>query len=95
MAEAKARRHSTLSEAMEVGASMDADCLLLTHFSQRYCQAPTTGKRRGKGKMIAAMAFDGMRVPVSQLNYLKHQQKAMRVLFQQQQDNSSDSEGTG
>lgn len=38
--DAKAKRHSTTSEALAVGASMHAKCVLLTHFSQRYQKLP-------------------------------------------------------
>ena len=40
-AEARKKNHSTISEAIEVGAAMDARHVLLTHFSQRYARIPT------------------------------------------------------
>ena len=40
-AEARKKNHSTISEAIEVGAAMDARQVLLTHFSQRYAKIPT------------------------------------------------------
>ena len=38
--EARAKNHSTTSEALRVGALMRARATVLTHFSQRYCKIP-------------------------------------------------------
>jgi ribonuclease Z len=38
--DAKAKKHSTTSEALGVGAQMDAKAVVLTHFSQRYQKIP-------------------------------------------------------
>ena len=40
--DAEAKKHSTTSEAIGVGIAMEAKCLLLTHFSQRYQKIPST-----------------------------------------------------
>ena len=39
-ADAVKKRHSTTSEALQVGASMKAKAVVLTHFSQRYSRLP-------------------------------------------------------
>ena len=39
--DAKAKKHSTTSEAIGVGAAMGAKRLILTHFSQRYQKTPS------------------------------------------------------
>ncbi|PGG96276.1 hypothetical protein AJ79_09648 [Helicocarpus griseus UAMH5409] len=39
--DAKAKRHSTVSEALDVAKRMDAKNVILTHFSQRYANKPT------------------------------------------------------
>ena len=39
--DAKAKKHSTTSEAIAVGAAMGAKRVLLTHFSQRYQKVPS------------------------------------------------------
>lgn len=41
IAEAVAKRHSTIGEAIDVGLAMRAERILLTHFSQRYPKIPT------------------------------------------------------
>jgi ribonuclease Z len=38
--DAKAKKHSTTSEALGIGAEMDAKAVVLTHFSQRYQKIP-------------------------------------------------------
>ncbi|KAF2683738.1 hypothetical protein K458DRAFT_431946 [Lentithecium fluviatile CBS 122367] len=38
--DARAKKHSTTSEALGIGASMDAKAVVLTHFSQRYQKIP-------------------------------------------------------
>ena len=37
---AKAKKHSTTEEALQVAAAMGANRTVLTHFSQRYSKAP-------------------------------------------------------
>jgi ribonuclease Z len=39
-ADARAKKHSTTSEALGIGAKMDAKAVVLTHFSQRYQKIP-------------------------------------------------------
>ncbi|KAK8201713.1 hypothetical protein IWZ01DRAFT_505018 [Phyllosticta capitalensis] len=53
--DAKAKRHSTTSEALGVGARMRAKCVLLTHFSQRYQKLPVMVRepRENDGEPIA------------------------------------------
>lgn len=38
--DAKAKRHSTTSEAIDIGNQMNAKYIILTHFSQRYAKVP-------------------------------------------------------
>lgn len=38
--DAKAKKHSTTSEALDIGSRMDAKAVVLTHFSQRYQKIP-------------------------------------------------------
>ena len=40
--DAKAKRHSTTSEAISIGAAMKARRVILTHFSQRYQKIPSS-----------------------------------------------------
>lgn len=45
--QARAKRHSTSAEALEVGRRMQARSILLTHFSQRYQKIATFDQRAG------------------------------------------------
>ena len=57
--EARSKRHSTTSQAIDSGVKMNAAFTLLTHFSQRYATLPLfTDKFTEK----VGCAFDNMRV---------------------------------
>jgi ribonuclease Z len=60
LSQATAKRHSTMSEALEAGARMHAACTLLTHFSQRYAAGPPLPDH-AHGEH-AVLAFDGLRL---------------------------------
>ena len=78
--EAQMKRHSTIGEALGVGAAMGAWRVLLTHFSQRYPKladpriggAPTAG---------AIVAFDQMVAPFALLRDLPRLMPALLCLF--------------
>lgn len=57
--EARKKKHSTTSEAIEVGRAMGAKFTLLTHFSQRYAKIPLFND---KFSASVGIAFDNMRV---------------------------------
>ena len=56
--DARQKRHSTVSQAIEVGVKMKAKHVILTHFSQRYSKVPLL-KSLPKNVSIA---FDNMQV---------------------------------
>jgi ribonuclease BN (tRNA processing enzyme) len=78
VAEARNKRHSTVSEALHVAQRMGAYCTILTHFSQRYPKFPEglpvidPGKVGfgGDDMVRVAPAFDGMCVPLHALGQL-------------------------
>ncbi|CAI5935392.1 unnamed protein product [Closterium sp. NIES-65] len=95
--EAIARKHSTTSEAVEVGASAPAYRTILTHFSQRYPKIPrlappVKNKKRGDGGAgggdaeggeggSAAIAFDLMSVNFCDLPRLPELVPVFQLLF--------------
>ncbi|KIH90563.1 tRNA processing endoribonuclease [Sporothrix brasiliensis 5110] len=75
VAEARAKKHSTMGEALEVGRAMGARRVLLTHFSQRYPKIPVfasgengenggddNNKNNSAAEMQVLVAFDQMQV---------------------------------
>jgi len=78
-AEAEARRHSTVGEALDVGARMGAWRVLLTHFSQRYPKLTDVGG--GLPAAGAILAFDLMSVPFRLLPALPRLTPALLCLF--------------
>ena len=69
--EARKKRHSTSTEAVEVAARMGAYRTILTHFSQRYPKCPEGILEREQGGYGGvAVAFDGMCVPFGLLEHL-------------------------
>ncbi|CAI5481477.1 unnamed protein product [Closterium sp. Yama58-4] len=91
--EAIARKHSTTSEAVEVGASAPAYLTILTHFSQRYPKIPRLappvknkkkaggGDVEGDGSGSAAIAFDLMSVNFCDLPRLPELVPVFQLLF--------------
>ncbi|KAG6033576.1 hypothetical protein E4U41_006872 [Claviceps citrina] len=60
---AKAKKHSTMAEALDVAAKMGARRTLLTHFSQRYTKGDSLrGEMAQEGEHRTLLAFDLMRV---------------------------------
>lgn len=57
-----AKKHSTTSEAIDVGRRMGARRILLTHFSQRYQKIPVMSEESGSSDVKAGVCFDYMRV---------------------------------
>lgn len=62
--EAKIKRHSTISEAIQVGQAMNAFRIILTHFSQRYPHIPPI---LAQDTMNVLYAFDFMTLTFSDL----------------------------
>src|SRR2546430_2629168 len=56
--DAVAKKHSTTSEALGVGAAMGARRVLLTHFSQRYQKIPVMDSTEGQDLRIETTDVD-------------------------------------
>ncbi|XP_071444662.1 ribonuclease Z, mitochondrial [Hetaerina americana] len=76
--EARAKRHSTTSEAIKVGHEMKAKFIILTHFSQRYAKLP---RIKGSMKENVGIAFDNMQVTLPDLQVLPVLYPALRLMF--------------
>lgn len=61
------KKHSTMSQALQVGMDMNAERVLLTHFSQRYPKIPQISEcSHGR----ACVAFDLLHMNFSDLKWL-------------------------
>lgn len=71
MEDAIKKRHCTINEAIEVSNEMEADKLILTHFSQRYPKAPQIDNNITVKASEYCFAFDGMIVNFDKLGEQK------------------------
>ncbi|KAI2471501.1 hypothetical protein F4781DRAFT_387126 [Annulohypoxylon bovei var. microspora] len=91
--DAIAKKHSTMSEAIDVGRRMGARRVLLTHFSQRYQKVPTMednfetrpdaqdGEKAQPDEVIL-VAFDYMRVKLGDFRKAKAFLPTLQKLFE-------------
>ncbi|KXJ94809.1 hypothetical protein Micbo1qcDRAFT_193882 [Microdochium bolleyi] len=96
--DALAKKHSTMSEAIEVGRQMGARRILLTHFSQRYQKIANLGtdihdikeemEGRDKARLdeVTLVAFDYMRVKLGEFREAQAFIPAMQKLFEDVDD---------
>jgi ribonuclease Z len=82
--DAIAKKHSTTSEAIEVGRQMNARRILLTHFSQRYQKIPVMENRDGKDQVVI-VAFDYMRVKIGDIAKVEVFKPALMKLFEEKE----------
>ncbi|KAL2916967.1 hypothetical protein HK105_203399 [Polyrhizophydium stewartii] len=92
-AEAVKKKHCTIREAIQVGTAMQAQNLLLTHFSQRYPKLPNVDAAPSDGNNPAhlptiGVAFDLMTVPMPEFWKLPHMVPALQALFPKEEDDS-------
>ncbi|KAK2762264.1 hypothetical protein FQN54_001274 [Arachnomyces sp. PD_36] len=99
--DAIAKKHSTTTEALQIGREMGAKNVMLTHFSQRYQKLPRLGafgrgeKKAEEGEdgegttekpMPVAVAFDYMRVKVKDIACSQAYTPALMKLFEMEED---------
>ncbi|XP_061761696.1 zinc phosphodiesterase ELAC protein 2 isoform X7 [Nerophis ophidion] len=76
--EAVEKRHSTTSQAIDVGLRMQADFIMLNHFSQRYAKIPLFSDDFTER---VGISFDHMRVRLGHLKVLPRLIPALKTLF--------------
>ncbi|KAF4511466.1 hypothetical protein G6O67_003262 [Ophiocordyceps sinensis] len=84
---AKAKKHSTMGEALGVAREMQARRTLLTHFSQRYSKADsltrtTTGGGGGDEEQSVLLALDMMRVRLGEFQHAACYVPAVQALLE-------------
>ncbi|KPM06758.1 ribonuclease Z, mitochondrial-like protein [Sarcoptes scabiei] len=89
--EANAKRHSTISQAIEVGRNIGAKFTVLTHFSQRYAKMapinlikdPSLASYIEKNVIIA---FDFLQISFNHLDELVALKKPLQIYFKEEID---------
>ncbi|CAB0031563.1 unnamed protein product [Trichogramma brassicae] len=78
------KRHSTISQAINIGIRAEAKFTLLTHFSQRYSKLPMLPNKDQSNIDFSriGVAFDFMHVSLSQLKLLPIIYPCIEVMFQ-------------
>lgn len=64
---AHAKMHSTFGQAIDIGKSMNAQNILLTHFSARYPKMPPSVSERQAGDPVVAFAFDHANIKIGDM----------------------------
>jgi ribonuclease BN (tRNA processing enzyme) len=102
--EAVTKRHSTISEALDVGSKMSAFRVLLTHFSQRYPGTPKLSQAENHDKSVEAVllnkrnaivAFDYMHLKCSDLLWAPATAPLLEILFPASKDDDGDDDELG
>ncbi len=74
------KKHSTITEAVEVSSKMKAKFMICTHFSQRYPKFSTAIISNASASRVA-VAFDFMTVPIAKVDKLHHLQPLIHNVF--------------
>lgn len=86
-ADAVLKKHSTVSEAIDIGYRMNAKCIVLTHFSQRYPNIPPPIARKNdndnnnNNNIPIIFAFDFMKLIPTALYLASKLTSALRLLY--------------
>jgi ribonuclease Z len=83
--DALAKKHSTTGDALRIGKLMRARRILLTHFSQRYQKIPVMENVGGEDQ-VAIVAFDYMRVKISDFAKVEHFRPALLELYKDREE---------
>lgn len=83
--DAIAKKHSTTSEALDIGKRMGARRILLTHFSQRYQKIPVMDKSNGQDQ-VAIVAFDYMQCRIGDFAKLSEFRPALSKLYEEKEE---------
>jgi ribonuclease Z len=76
--DAISKKHSTLTEAIEVGLAMNVFRIILTHFSQRYPKLPSL-PQKASSKVIVAL--DSLSISFDQLKWAPKSVPVLQCLF--------------
>lgn len=88
--EAVAKRHSTIGEAVEVGARAGAFLTMLTHFSQRYPKVPVIDREGMQGNV--GVAYDMMSLNLADLPRAPRLVPALGLMFAEPEPEEEDAQ---
>jgi ribonuclease Z len=83
--EAIIKRHSTTSQAIEMGNSMNAKYTILTHFSQRYAKIPMIDEATFQKNQVGC-AFDNMKIRKCDLPRIMSLNQPLRIMYNEKQE---------
>ncbi|KAG2141301.1 hypothetical protein DEU56DRAFT_275902 [Suillus clintonianus] len=78
---ARAKMHSTFGQAIDIGKSMNAQNILLTHFSARYPKMPPSISERQAGDPVVAFAFDHANIKIGDMWKMSSYTRAIEQSF--------------
>ncbi|XP_043678821.1 ribonuclease Z, mitochondrial [Vespula pensylvanica] len=79
--EAIFKKHSTMSEAIQIGEKMNSRFTLLTHFSQRNTKLPIIPENTHLDLSKVGIAYDYMHFNLSQLKFLSLLHPCLKTIF--------------
>lgn len=79
--EAIFKKHSTMSEAIQIGEKMNSGFTLLTHFSQRNTKLPIIPENTHLDLSKVGIAYDHMHFNLSQLKFLSLLHPCLKTIF--------------
>ncbi|KAJ1551715.1 hypothetical protein HK096_003572 [Nowakowskiella sp. JEL0078] len=90
--EALEKKHTTISEALQIAREMKASNLLLTHFSQRYPKFPVVPDSLSSKGLNVAIAFDLSHIDVNTFGKFEAWVPVMKEMFKENEEDESDEE---
>ncbi|KAI9337231.1 beta-lactamase-like protein [Obelidium mucronatum] len=96
--EAVEKNHCTTNEAIQIGKSMNAKNLLLTHFSQRYPKLPVVDMKKHvseDGGLAIGVAFDSMRIRLKEFKQLETLYGPLTTLWSEVVEEQEQAEAAG
>jgi len=82
------KKHSTFTEAIQIGRAMEAKFILLTHFSARYAKFPLLDEIENEENV--GIAFDNMVLRPDDYQQIRLIYPALKVMFQKELEDMQD-----
>jgi ribonuclease Z len=83
-AQARAKKHCTVGEALRVGREMGAQTVVLTHFSQRYPKLAAVAGMVEDSNVV--LAFDCMKIRVGDAGRFKLLKRGLEEIYREEEE---------